>query len=218
MERNRIDHNHMKKVGKRAPTGAALMQARVTDSLTRALFVEWAERGFAALSLEAVAKRAGVGKAALYRRWPSKLAMISDRLNAVGVGITDIPNQGSLARDIRAALLDIRKLLRHPLIRRILPDLHAELARSPDLREVIRPIQAARRARAERIIHQAIARGELPENVHLKLASDVLAAPLYWRIIVIGNRADLAYIDVLTVAIVAMLQATPPVATLPDPE
>ena len=218
MERKRIDDNHMTKNGKRAPTGAALMQARVTDSLTRALFVEWAERGFAALSLEAVAKRAGVGKAALYRRWPSKLAMISDRLDAVGIEITDIPDQGSLTRDIRAALLDIRKLLRHPLIHRILPDLHAELARSPDLREVIRPIQAARRARAERIIHQAIARGELPENVHLELASDVLAAPLYWRIIVIGGRADLAYIDALTVGIVAMLKTSPPPNPLLGPE
>lgn len=39
------------------------MQRRVTDALTRALFVEWARVGYAALSLEAVAKRAGVGKA-----------------------------------------------------------------------------------------------------------------------------------------------------------
>lgn len=200
---------------KRKPTGAALMQASVTDALTRALFVEWAERGYAALSLEAVAKRAGVGKAALYRRWPSKLAMISDRLNAVGVELTDIPDLGSLARDVRAILLDIRRLLRHPLIRRIVPDIYAELARSPGLRTVIEPFQAARRVRAERIIHQAIARGELPGDTNLSLASDLLAAPLYWHMIVIGRSADRAYIEGLANAIVAMLQSGAQKTTAP---
>lgn len=199
--------NEKKSAGKRAPSGAAVMQARVTDALTRALFVEWSQRGFAALSLEAVAKRAGVSKMALYRRWPSKLAMISDRLDAVGIELTDIPNQGSLTRDVRAALLDIRRLLRHPLIRRIVPDLHAELPRSRGLRALIGPFQAARRARAERVIHRAIARGELAADINLELANDVLIAPLYWRMIVIGGRADLAYIDALTVSVVATLQS-----------
>ncbi|RYZ59046.1 MAG: TetR/AcrR family transcriptional regulator, partial [Proteobacteria bacterium] len=65
---------------RRAPSGAAVMQPAVTDALTRELFGEWAERGYAAISLERVALRAGVGKAALYRRWPSKL--VSSRANS----------------------------------------------------------------------------------------------------------------------------------------
>jgi AcrR family transcriptional regulator len=52
------------------PYGAAVMRPSVTEALTKALFEEWARTGYGALSLETVAKRARVGKAALYGRWP----------------------------------------------------------------------------------------------------------------------------------------------------
>ena len=75
---------------RRLPSGAAVMQPAVTDALTKALFEEWAEFGYVGISLERVAQRAGVGKAALYRRWPSKLAMVVDRLEAVGIEVEPV--------------------------------------------------------------------------------------------------------------------------------
>ena len=59
MERNRLDEK-----SKRRPSGAALMRDEVTNSLLRAFLEEWAVHGYAALSLERVAARAGAGKAA----------------------------------------------------------------------------------------------------------------------------------------------------------
>ena len=206
MERNRSDV-HGGRTGGR-PSGAAVKRPAVTDALTRALFVEWAAMGYGALSLERVAKRAGVGKAALYRRWPSKAAMVADGLARVGLTITDIDDQGSLVDDVHALLRVLRRVLRHPLVRRILPDLHAELGRSLELRDAVRPFQAQRRARAIMVIERAISRGELPPTIDAELASDLLGAPLYWRFVVTGGVVDEDYVRRLAIALSGALKAS----------
>lgn len=186
MERNRSDEDP---AAKRSPSGAAVMRASVTDALTRAFFEEWAETGLGALSLERVAKRAGVGKAALYRRWSSKQEMAIELIKSVGLTMTPIPDSGSLQEDLRQILLSLRRTLRHPLIRRILPDLHAEMARTSDLSAEIRStLQQERRERGKVIVDRAVARGELPAGADRELANDALASILYWRIIVTGAR------------------------------
>ena len=111
MERNRSDGNEKTM---RFPSGAAVMRGDVTEALTGMFFEEWARTGYAGLSLETVARKAGVGKAALYRRWPEKSAMASDLLSRVGLTMTDVAEQGSLEADLEAVLFAIRRVLRHP--------------------------------------------------------------------------------------------------------
>ncbi len=184
------------------------MQPAVTDALTRALFEEWARTGYGALSLEAVARRAGVGKAALYRRWPSKLAMVSDRLEQVGVDLAESPNTGSLLGDVQALLRSVRRLLRHPLVRRIVPDLHAEMMRSPELAKVVHSrVQIARRDRSSTVFRRAIERGEIPADIDLDLANDATASLIYWRLIVIGERVDERHLNQTARFIVAGLRS-----------
>lgn len=197
---------------RRALGGAALMQPAVTDALTRALFEEWARVGYGALSLETVARRAGVGKAALYRRWPSKEAMVADRLEQVGVELTEVPDTGSLFGDVRALLYSVRRLLRHPLVRRILPDLHAEMNRSPALAQAIRGrLQVARRERAAGVFRRAIERDELAPSADLELLNDMVGL-LYWRLIVTNGRVDAAYMERLARFILAGLSSFPDIS------
>lgn len=196
MERNRSDEKSSAGKATRAPSGAAVMRTSVTEALTRAFFEEWARTGLGALSLERVARRAGVGKAALYRRWSSKQDMAIELISTVGLTLTPIPDSGSLLNDLRLILLSLRRTLRHPLIRRILPDLHAEMARRGGLGAEIRnTLQYERRERGKLIVDRAIARGELPKGTDHDLANDSLAGILYWRMIVTGGRADRAEID-----------------------
>jgi AcrR family transcriptional regulator len=174
------------------------MQPRVTDALTRALFIEWARVGYAALSLEAVAKRAGVGKAALYRRWPSKLAMVTDRLETVGVDITATQDTGSLEGDLRAFLLSLRNLLSHRMVRQILADLHAEMTRNSQLADRVRNrLQTERRSRGTAILQKAIARNEIAGGTHEELFNDVGPAALYWCLVITGAAADDRYVEAL---------------------
>jgi AcrR family transcriptional regulator len=204
MERNRSDE-----IGGtiRPPSGAAVMRADVTDALTRAFFQEWARTGYSGLSLERVARSAGVGKAALYRRWPEKAAMAGDLLSRVGLTITDIGDQGSLEGDVRALLFALRRVLRHPLIRRILTDLHAQIERTPALEAAIRPFQRARRERINGLLDRAITRGELTPDVDRETAADLIAAPLYWRMAVLGGRSDRHHIAQLARMLAHALRA-----------
>ncbi len=203
MERNRSAADS----SARRPSGAAVMRDEVTAALSRAFFVEWARVGYAALSLEHVAKTAGVGKAALYRRWSSKVEMASDQLSQVGLKLTDTRDMGSLEADLRALLLAFRRVLRHPMIKRIVADLNAEVARDPSLEEAIRPFQQARRARAQQLIERAIARGEVDENADREMILDLLAGPIYWRLVVIGGRSDLAHVERLVRVTTAAVKA-----------
>jgi AcrR family transcriptional regulator len=77
--------------------GRALLQA-----INEATLAELAEAGYARLTIEAVAARAGTGKAALYRRWPAKRDLVLDALNAA---LPDLTQPLDEAADLREALL-----------------------------------------------------------------------------------------------------------------
>lgn len=193
---------------RRTPTGAALLQPKVTDAITEAVFVELAENGYGRLAMEAVAKRAGVGKSALYRRWSCKQDMVIAAITAFSVPRVPSPNTGSLAEDLRILIGAVHEWLTHPLFARILPDLVAEAARTPALAEAAhRAVGEPRRAMALPPLHRAMERGELPPDLNLEMAVDLLAAPIYWRISVRGATEEPGYLDSLTEFVVRALGA-----------
>jgi AcrR family transcriptional regulator len=204
MEHNRSDGNK----GARALSGAAVRSGDVTEALTRVFFEEWARTGYKGLSLERVARNAGVGKAALYRRWPDKVSMASDLLSQVGLTMTDVEEHDTLEADLEAALFALRRILRHPKVRRILTDINCEIERTPALGAAIRPFQLARRERGNAIIDRAIKRGELSPRVDREMASDLIAAPLFWRLAMVRGRSDRGYIERLARVTGAAIRAS----------
>jgi AcrR family transcriptional regulator len=184
---------------RRAPTGAALLQPGVTMAITEAVLVEWAEHGYARLSMEAVAKRAGVGKSALYRRWPSKQEMAMAVISEFSVERATLPDTGSLRSDLRAALDGVVDWLTDPRFSRILPDLVAETARNPELGEFVKSmIGTPRREASAELLRRAVDRGELRTDLDWELVLDLLAAPVYWRLSVRASDAEPDYLDKLT--------------------
>ncbi|MEV0826923.1 TetR/AcrR family transcriptional regulator [Nonomuraea rubra] len=193
---------------RRTPSGAAVLQPSVTSAITEAVLDEWAEQGYGRLSMEAVAKRAGVGKSALYRRWPSKQEMAMSVISEFLVASAWAPDTGSLRGDLRALLEQLLEWMTHPRISRILPDLIAEAARNPELARVHQAmIGAPRRERARPLFERAIERGELPSGTDVELALDLVAAPVYWRLTVRGVEAGPGYLDSLTGMLLAALHA-----------
>lgn len=186
-------------MNRRAPTGAALLQPGVTKAITEAVLAEWAEHGYARLSMEAVAKRAGVGKSALYRRWPSKQEMAMAVISEFSVARAATPDTGSLRGDIREALDAVVNWLTDPRFSRILPDLVAETARNPELGEFVKTmIGTPRREHSAEMLRRAVERGELRTDLDLELVLDLLAAPVYWRLSVRASPAEPDYLDKLT--------------------
>jgi AcrR family transcriptional regulator len=95
-------------------TGAADDSARTTRrrgaeleaALLEAAWAELAEVGYPALTMEAVAARAGTGRAVLYRRWPSRteLALAALRHRQSQSGEFTVPDTGSVREDLLALL------------------------------------------------------------------------------------------------------------------
>ena len=188
--------------------GAALRQG-VTDAITAATFEELAESGYARMSMDAVARRAGVGKAALYRRWKSKEAMIVDLIgHAVRSSLPPTPNTGALRTDLRELLGSIREQLSNPLIARIGPSLLAEATQRGALGLALQQeIAVPRRAAALKLLRAAMDRGELPADLDEELAMDLLMAPLAFRLLIMNGSASDAYLDTLTRSVEAALRA-----------
>jgi AcrR family transcriptional regulator len=196
---------------RRVPTGAAVLQPDVTSAITEAVLDELAEHGYGRLAMEVVAKRAGVGKSALYRRWASKEEMVLAVLADFSVPLADVPDTGSLAGDVRAFVAAVHGWLTHPRFSRILPDLVAESARSPALAAAGQAaIGERRRAYLITALRRAIDRGELAADLDLEMAADLLAAPIYWRLTVRGSTAEPGYLDTLTEFVLRALGARPP--------
>jgi AcrR family transcriptional regulator len=189
-------------------SGATRLRARVSTAIRRAAWQELARVGYRGLAMEEVARRAGVGKAALYRRWPSKRAMTADLVADWG-DVSAVADTGSLAEDLRAFLRATRAWLRTPQVARVFPDLIAEGRRDVQLAAVLRGgLQRRRREVGLELLARAKARGELPADVDEPLALDLLAAPLYWRTIVTAGDTSDAYIDRLALVLANALRTT----------
>ncbi len=194
---------------RRRPAGAAVLQENVTSAITAAAFGELAEAGYARMSMEAVARRAGVGKAALYRRWDSKDAMLTDLVaRAVREHALIHADTGTLRGDVDAYLRATFRELSNPLVSRIAPDFLAESPRNPPLAAALRKVIATpRREVADAMLSRAIDRGELPADLDHDLALDLLAAPLGFRLLITQGVTDDDYLRRLTDVTVAALKA-----------
>jgi AcrR family transcriptional regulator len=170
----------------RVPAGAAVLQPDVTDAIRRAFFTELAECGYGRLSIEGVARRAGVGKPAIYRRWHSKQDMAVALITEVAWANLDMPDTGSLRGDVIAFLRAEFAALTDRLVKAIILDVLSEANRNEDFAAtLLRTVRDPRRARAAAIIRRAIERGEVADTLNTDLALDVLAGPLYWRLSVV---------------------------------
>ncbi|HKE65414.1 MAG TPA: TetR/AcrR family transcriptional regulator [Micromonosporaceae bacterium] len=196
--------------GRRVPAGAAVLREDITDAIRDAVFAELAEVGYGRLSIEAVARRAGVGKTAVYRRWSSKLDMVVDVVSTVAGERMDLPDMGSLRDDIEMILMIAGRALRHPLAWKVIPDLLAEAARNPGIAETLhRVLTANQRGMGSQVVARAVARGEIAAEVDPDLAIDLIVGPLYWRIAVSRNELPKADIQRLAVSAAAALGALP---------
>ncbi|GGV10421.1 TetR/AcrR family transcriptional regulator [Streptomyces griseoflavus] len=194
---------------RRAPAGAAVLREDVTEAIRAAVFEELASAGYARMSIEGIARRAGVGKTAVYRRWRSKLHLVLDLVSAIAVQGLPAPDTGSLEGDLRLLYEVTSRALRHPVASQILPDLQAEAARNPDIAEALRKaLREGQDGVAKGIVTAAETRGELRPGIDHALALDLISGPLYWRSVVIRSpKLPKGYLESLTRATAAALKA-----------
>ncbi|MFE9772842.1 TetR/AcrR family transcriptional regulator [Streptomyces sp. NPDC005931] len=194
---------------RRAPAGAAVLREDVTEAIRAAVFEELAAVGYARMSIEGIARRAGVGKTAVYRRWRSKLHLVLDLVSALAVQGLPTPDTGSLEGDLRLLYEVSSRALRHPVASQVLPDLQAEAARNPDIAEALqKALREGQDSVAKGIVAAAEQRGELRAGIDHDLALDLVSGPLYWRSVVIRSpKLPQGYLAALTKATAGALRA-----------
>ena len=196
---------------KRTPAGAAVLRGDITEAIERALVQELAAVGYGRLSIEAVARRAGVAKTAVYRRWNSKLDLVLDVVNSVADSKLPIVDTGSLRGDLEVFLQVVARLLRHPSASQIIPDLLAEAARTPEIGETLEKVlRVHQRHIGEQLLGAARDRGELAGTADPDLVVDLIVGPLYWRLAIARTPVSGTDLRRMAAASAAALEALCP--------
>ncbi len=151
--------------------------------------------GFGELSIEAVAAHAGVGKATIYRWWPSKAVLVADAFLSSVIRETRFPDTGSVREDLRAQMQRLAGIFRGPR-GRILRSLIGGGQSDPELIAAFRSRWLMpRRAEAYSILQRAIDRGELPEDIDRNMLLDTLYGGLYFRLLIGHGPLSATFID-----------------------
>lgn len=142
------------------------------------------EHGFADLTIEGIAARAGCGKATVYRRWPCKSDLVVDAFFATISPQVRFEDTGSLRADFRKQMrLVVRELAGKP--GRALATLLACAQMDARLLEAFRTRWLElRRAETRKAIERGVERGELPRDLDVDFVLDALYSPLYFRLLV----------------------------------
>ncbi len=166
--------------------------------------------GFAAVTVEAIAERARVSKATVYRWWPNKAAVVMDGFLSTVSSEVPFPHTGHAREDIR---LHMRRLTEafSGKIGRTVAALIAEGQSDPELAEALRSRWlSVRRAEAREILELGIESGELRGDLDPEVAVDVIYGPIYYRMLVGHAPLDQAFADRLADHVFAGLVAEDP--------
>ena len=166
------------------------------------------ERGYAGVTIEGIAARAGVGKQTIYRWWPSRAALVLEAYLA-GQDTVPPPTPARTVRnDVRALLRWLVAVLAQPTGGRVLAGLVGDLQHDEDLAEGFhRDVVPARRAAMLAALERGRVRGEIRADVDLDLAVDALHGAVFYRLLLSGEPLDEDFADRVTEQTLAGLLA-----------
>lgn len=168
---------------------------RILGAVLEATVALLAEMGYADLSVDAIARRAGTSKPAIYRRWPSKAHLVHEAVFPLGEA-TELPDTGSLTGDVRAMVRRSADVLTTPAAGAALTGLVGEMAADPTL-------HAALLQRFSGILSQglgdrladAVARGEARPDATADELVEAVAGITFFALLTHGPALDDAWVD-----------------------
>lgn len=166
--------------------------ARADAAILDAAVDVLADRGPAGFTVDEVAARAGCGKATVYRRWPSRAALMLDTAHQMGLEAPAI-DTGSLRDDLVGVLTALGAKMRETAAGRILPAVVGEASIHPEMRELLAGFIDDRRRRPREMVLRAIARGELPGGTDVETLLDLLGGTVIYRELIACRPTDAAY-------------------------
>ncbi|MFI7133685.1 TetR/AcrR family transcriptional regulator [Nonomuraea sp. NPDC050153] len=171
------------------------------------------EVGYAKLTIEAIAARAGVGKQTIYRWWPSKGAVVLDAFLALSEAGPEqsmaLPDTGDVEADLRAVMRATVAEFADPAFEAPIRALNTEIINDPALAGQYReklagPVDEAKKAR----LRSAQQAGQIAAGADLDLALELLYAPLYQRWLLRSGPLTQEYADALVEVFLKAMRPT----------
>ena len=166
-----------------APAVTAEEDPRVERSrrvILEAVLDELGAVGYGALTIEAVAARAGVGKSTIYRHWPGKLELVEDAFRTLKAPVV-VPETGTLRDRVVGVLEQVAGLVQQSTYSACMPALIEAAERDPRVRDFHSRFSAERRAALVALLRDAVKAGELAAGTDPELLADALVGPILLR-------------------------------------
>ncbi|NYI07312.1 TetR/AcrR family transcriptional regulator [Allostreptomyces psammosilenae] len=178
--------------GRQRPVGRG---PKVRAAVLAATLAELADGGYAALTVENVARRAGVHKTTVYRRWRDRESLVVDALAEQIAADIPIPDEGDVETDLRELARRFVGWATSPGGRAVLAAMLSDAVRVPEIADARGRLFQDRLRRAEPLVARAVERGELPADTDPARLIGTLVAPIYLRLLITGEPVDEATAD-----------------------
>jgi AcrR family transcriptional regulator len=178
----------------------------VRKAVLAATLLELADHGYAALSIDDVARRAGVNKTTVYRRWGDRQSLVIDALTDE-MAVVTIPDTGSIEGDLRAWALSLIRALSSPAGQAMVNTMLIGGADIPEVAEAKRRFFDDRLHRAQPMITRAIQRGEVPTGTGPIQLLKTVIAPIYLQLLVTAEPIDETTADLAAAVALAAARA-----------
>lgn len=160
-----------------------------------------AERGFAGVTIEGIAARAGVAKQTIYRWWPSKVDVLLEAFTEDMAEHLTPEDHGDLGTDLRTHLANLAEFLTDSDPGAVFRALTGQAQHDPQLATRLRDDHLSHQRTRDRLpLQRAIERGELPADLDVDEALDHLVGPVYYRVLVTGALVPRTFTDDLVAA------------------
>jgi len=167
------------------------------------------EFGFAGVTVEGIAARAGVGKQTIYRWWRSKVDVLLDCLVEDTANELALPDTGRVDDDLRLWLRQVARFLTRSDAGQVLRALIGEAQHDGAMAETFRSrFLLVSRERDRSLLTRGVERGELPSGLDLDAALDRLLGPVYYRVFVTGDKVDAKFTDGVVASFLAAFAKT----------
>jgi len=156
------------------------------------------ERGFAGLTIEGIAARAGVAKQTIYRWWAAKTDILFDALAVDAAEFFTPADHGDLGRDLQDQLGQLATFLSRTDAGAVFRALAGQAQHDPAVAARFEPeVMARQRDRDRAPFLRARRRGELAEGADIDLALDRLVGPIYYRVLLTRQSVPVTFTDAL---------------------
>jgi AcrR family transcriptional regulator len=207
--------------GAAPPSGPARRPGRPRDARADEVILAAAAEVLATggpqrFTVDAVAAAAGVGKATIYRRWPTRADLLLAAVSLVGLEVP-APDTGNLRDDLVGLLVRLADEMANTPSGRLFLAVVGEAAVNEGMRSRLRAFVRERRQAAIAAIARAVARGELPDAIDPEELLDLLGAPIIVRLMTGGRVTDERFIAWTVDTVLTGVGYRPAGRTVPTP-